>query len=323
MPLNLGFWRGPLSLILPGLCLALAIPFLDFPDRLMTLFTQGVTIWFIAGFSWLIVRTLAMAREMILSRFDIKASDNLEARRVSTQIKVFERILVTIVIVLTIALMLMTFQTVRQIGVSILASAGVIGLVIGFAAQKSIATILAGLQIAITQPIRLEDAVLIEDELGWIEEITLTFVVVKLWDQRRLIVPITHFIEQPFQNWTRTSAELIGSVFVYADYSLPVPAVRAELMRIVRSTDLWDGRVCNLKVTNVTSEGLEIRALASAANSSRTWDLRCYVRERLVEFIKEHYPESLPRTRINLSRKRSFQFGNETLEVSPAVTSGD
>jgi small-conductance mechanosensitive channel len=148
----------------------------------------------------------------------------------------------------------------------------------------------------------LEDSVLVEGEWGWIEEITLTFVVVKLWDQRRLIVPITNFIEKPFQNWTRSASELIGSVFIYADYSLPVAEVRAELARIVETTDLWDGRVCNLQVTNVTDKGVELRALASAADASQTWDLRCYVREQLVEFIKERFPETLPQTRINLDR---------------------
>jgi small-conductance mechanosensitive channel len=288
-------------MIAPGLCLAFTIPFMDLTGRPAAFLTQGVKLWLIAAFSWFTIRTIAMAREMILSRFDVNVSDNLEARRVSTQIKVLERVLVTIVVTLTVALMLMTFQTVRQVGVSILASAGLIGLVIGFAAQKSLAAILAGLQIAITQPVRLGDAVLVENEWGWIEEITLTFVVVKLWDQRRLIVPITHFLDKPFQNWTRTSAELIGSVFIYADYSLPVPEVRSELQRVVRGTDLWDGRVCNLQVTNVTQQGVELRALASAADSSQTWDLRCYVREQMLDFIKGRFPESLPRTRIKLS----------------------
>lgn len=301
--LNLGYWRGPLAAILPALCLALSTPLLNLPGRTAIIFGKGLSLWLIAAFSWLIVRTIAMAREIILSRFDVEATDNLEARRISTQIRVFERVLVSVVVVLTIALMLMTFQTVRQIGLSILASAVVIGLVIGFAVQRSLATILGGLQIAITQPIRLEDAVLVEGEWGWIEEITLTFVVVKLWDQRRLIVPITHFIEKPFQNWTRTASELKGSgVFIYADYCLSIPEVRSELQRVVRSTDLWDGRVCNLQVTNVTNEGVELRALASAADSSQTWDLRCYIREHILDFIKNNFPESLPRTHIKLSR---------------------
>ena len=323
LPLNLAFWRGPVAVILPGLAVGLAIPFLDLPVRVTTRLSQALTIWLIGGFSWLIVRTIAMAREMVDSRLDVQASDNLSARRVATQIKVFERILVTIVIVVTIALMLMTFQTVRQIGVSILASAGVIGLAIGFAAQKSLATILAGLQIAITQPIRIEDAVMIDGNFGRIEEITLTFVVVRLFDQKRMIVPITEFIEKPFQNWTRTSSELVGTVFIYTDYSLPVQAVRAELERIVSSTDLWDGRVCKLQVTNISNEGMELRALASAVDSSHAWDLRCLIRERIVEYIKDHFPESLPRTRVNLDRQSEAQSGNGNFHVSPAIASGD
>ena len=319
LPLNLGFWQGPLRVILPGICLAIAVPFLDFPARATSLLIQGITLWLIGGFSWLIIRTIAMAREMILSRFDVGVKDNLGARRVSTQIRVFERVLVSVVVVLTIALMLMTFQSVRQIGVSILASAGAVGLVMGFAAQKSLTAILAGLQIAITQPVRLGDAVLVEGEFGSIEEITLTFVVVKLWDQRRLIVPITHFIEKPFQNWTRSASQLVGSVFIYTDYSLPVPEVRAELDRIVRGTNLWDGRVCKLQVTNVTSEGLELRALASAGDSAQTWDLRCHVREQIVEFIKDRFPESLPRTRINLGRRHESQHGKTEARVASSM----
>ena len=301
LPLNLEYWRGPLRIIMPALCLALSTPLLHLPDWLTIGLRHALTLLLIGASSWLIVRTIGMIREMILSRFDLDASDNLKARSISTQIKVFERICVVIVVLVTLALMLTTFQSVRQIGVSILASAGLIGLVIGFAAQKSLATVLAGLQIAITQPIRLDDAVLVEGEWGLIEEITLTFVVVKIWDQRRLIVPITHFIDKPFQNWTRTTSELIGSVFIYADYFLPVPEVRSELQRIVSDTELWDGRVCNLQVTNVSKEGVELRALASAADSSQTWDLRCHIREKVLEFIKRRFPESLPRTRISLA----------------------
>ena len=196
--------------------------------------------------------------------------------------------------------MLMTFESVRQLGTSILASAGIAGIVVGFAAQRSIATLLAGFQIAMTQPIRLDDVVIVENEWGRIEEITLTYVAVRIWDQRRLILPITYFIEQPFQNWTRTSADILGTVFLYVDYRAPLDAIRAELDRILQASPSWDGKVKGLQVTNAQEQTLEIRALASAADASLAWDLRCEVREKLVQFLQRHHPESLPRIRAEL-----------------------
>jgi small-conductance mechanosensitive channel len=187
------------------------------------------------------------------------------------------------------------------LGTAILASAGIVGLVIGFATQKTVSTVLAGLQIAITQPIRVDDVVIVESEWGRIEEITLTYVVVRLWDLRRLVVPIPYFIEKPFQNWTRVSADLLGTVFIYADYTLPVQRIREELHSILRASDLWDGRVWGLQVTGKTERAVELRALMSAPDASSAWDLRCKVREELLEFIQKNYPESLPRLRAELA----------------------
>jgi small-conductance mechanosensitive channel len=163
--------------------------------------------------------------------------------------------------------------------------------------------LLAGIQIALTQPIRLQDAVIVEGEWGWIEEITTTYVVVKIWDLRRLILPLTYFVERPFQNWTRTTANLLGSVFLYVDYSVPVDEVRAELRRILESTDRWLGEVCVLQVTDAREQTVELRALADAKDSGVAWDLRCLIRERLIAFIKERYPHALPRTRVALERE--------------------
>ena len=203
-----------------------------------------------------------------------------------------------LIVIVAVSAVLMSFDTVRQIGISLLASAGVAGIIIGIAAQKSIATLIAGIQIAVTQPIRIDDVVIVEGEWGRIEEITLTYVVVRIWDQRRLVVPISYFLEQPFQNWTRTSSELIGSVYLYTDYSVDIEAVRRQLGSIVRATPLWDKRVENLQVTAATDKGLELRALVSASNASEVWDLRCLVRERLLDYLQKHHPESLPRVRI-------------------------
>ena len=194
----------------------------------------------------------------------------------------------------------MSFDSIRSIGVSLLTSAGIAGIIIGLAAQKAIATLLAGIQIALTQPIRIEDVVIIEGEWGWIEEITLTYVVVRIWDKRRLVVPTTYFIENTFQNWTRNSSEILGTVFIYTDYEIPFEKLREELTRLLQGSSLWDRKTNVLQVTDATDRSVEIRALMSAKDSPTAWDLRVYVREQLIVFIKENYPESLPKSRVSL-----------------------
>jgi small-conductance mechanosensitive channel len=210
----------------------------------------------------------------------------------------------------------MTFSKVRQLGTSILASAGIVGIIVGIAAQRSIATLLAGFQIAITQPIRLDDVVIVENEWGRIEEITLTYVVVRIWDLRRLVVPITYFLEKPFQNWTRVSADLLGTVFIYVDYTVPVQAVREKLRGILEHSTQWDGQVCVLQVTNTTEHTVELRALMSAVDSSSAWELRCHVREKLVEFIQKNYPESLPKLRTDLKQPWGSEIPTQNSHVT-------
>ena len=248
--------------------------------------------------AWLLIAIVLAAKRMILSKYDIKQKDNLRARKLHTQFNVLQNIIVTIIVILGVGIALMTFDQVKQLGTSILASAGVAGIIIGFAAQKSIATVLAGFQIAMTQPIRIDDVVIVENEWGRIEEITLTYVVVLIWDQRRLVIPITYFIEKPFQNWTRENSMIWGTVFIYTDYTMPVQALREELTRLVKGTDLWDGKINVLQVTNATESTMEIRALVSAVDSPTAWDLRVYLREKLIEFIQKEYPESLPKSRV-------------------------
>jgi small-conductance mechanosensitive channel len=239
--------------------------------------------------------------DLILNQYDIDLKDNLEARRIHTQIQILKKVVIVVVGVLALAAALMTFEKVRQLGTTLLASAGIVGIIVGLAAQKSISTLFAGIQMAITQPIRIDDVVIVENEWGRIEEITLTYVVVRIWDLRRLIVPITYFLEKPFQNWTRISADLLGTVFLYVDYTVPVEAVRAEMKRIVESSPLWDKRVCALQVTNATERTVELRALMSAADSSSAWELRCDVREKLIGFIRQNYPDGLPKVRAELT----------------------
>ena len=223
------------------------------------------------------------------------------ARAIHTQVVVLRKVAVTTIGVFTAASMLMVFESVRQFGASILASAGIAGIIVGLAAQRSIATLLAGFQIAVTQPIRVDDVVIVENEWGRIEDITLTYVVVRVWDLRRLVLPITYFIERPFQNWTRSSADILGTVFLHVDYDVPLDALRGELTRILSESPYWDRKVNVLQVTDARERTLEIRALMSAADASLAWDLRCEVREKLVQFLQQHYPGSLPKVRASLT----------------------
>jgi small-conductance mechanosensitive channel len=252
--------------------------------------------------AWLATCAVRVVEEGVLRHFDASVKDNLTARRVHTQIKLFRQVVLLIIMIITASVILMMFDQLRVIGVSLLASAGIAGMILGFSAQKVLGNLLAGIQIAITQPIRLGDVLIVENEWGWVEEITLTYVVVKIWDLRRLVIPISHFLEKPFQNWTRTSADILGTVFIYADYTIPIDKLREELTRILQSTDLWDGKVNGLQVTDAKEHTLELRALMSAADSPKAWDLRCLVREKLVTFVQEHYPQCLPKFRTELKQ---------------------
>ncbi len=292
----------PFWFLFTGLCLLAAQPLIDFNANTANIISHIFIIWIIIAVTWLSSRIISFIKIIILNRYRIETKDNLKARRINTRLGVIQRILTVIIIILGLSAILITFQKVRQIGVSILASAGVMGIIIGFAAQRSLSNLIAGIQIAITQPIRIDDVVVVEDEWGWIEEITLTYVVVRLWDKRRLVLPITYFIENAFQNWTRRTSDLLGSVFIYTDYSLPIEKVREELKNIVSLTPLWDGHVVKLQVTNMTEKTIEMRALVSAASSPELWDLRCFVREKLIDFLQKQYPDCLPRVRIEKTK---------------------
>ena len=255
----------------------------------------GVCLFAIAG--WTAVSAVHIVSDLYLSRFRIDVEDNLNARKQVTQVRILRRVADTMIVLLALGAGLMTFESVRQYGVSIFASAGAAGLVLGFAARPVLENLIAGIQIAVTQPIRIDDAVVIEGEWGWIEEITGTYVVIRIWDWRRLIVPLSYFIQNPFTNWTRETASIIGTVFLHADYTLPVDDLRNHLQEIVKDMPLWDGKVSVIQVTDATARTIEIRALVSARTSPEAWDLRCDVRERLVAWIRETHPESLPQVR--------------------------
>ncbi|CAB3750706.1 mechanosensitive ion channel family protein [Paraburkholderia humisilvae] len=255
----------------------------------------------IAAITWLSVRTAAAIGEAIIAAHPLDTADNLHARRIHTQARVLARSVMVVIVIVGIGAALMTFPNVRQIGASLLASAGVAGLVAGIAARPVLGNLIAGLQIALSQPIRLDDVVVIQGEWGRIEEITGTYVSVRLWDQRRLIVPLQWFIENPFQNWTRSNAQIIGSVFMFVDYRMPLAPLRDELARLVETAPEWDGRVQVLQVTDATDRAMQLRVLVSSGDSGLNWDLRCRVREGLVSFVQQHYPQYLPRSRADLA----------------------
>ena len=296
-------YREPIRWIMILIGVRLVLPLYEISEDVLDFSKQIFSLALIVLVSWTIVRSTYVLDDYIFQRFNLDVKDNLKARKIHTQLNVLKRIVIAIVCILALGSILMTFEKVRQLGTTILASAGIVGIIVGLAAQKTIGTFIAGLQIAFTQPIRIDDVVIVEGEWGRIEEITLTYVVVKIWDLRRLVVPITYFIEKPFQNWTRVTADLLGSVFLYVDYTVCIEAVREELQKILKESQHWDGKVCVLQVTNTSERTVELRALMSAADAPTAWNLRCEVREKLVAFIQKNYPHALPKLRAEFEKQ--------------------
>ncbi len=292
--------RGPMRLIFPLVGILLVLPGSRIPGFLMGPIRHAIGIGLIISAAWLLVALVGVLDDLVSARYPLDVRNNLAARRVRTQIDVLRRIVIVVVAIVTAGVVLMTFPSIRHIGDSLLASAGLAGLIVGLAARPALSNLIAGVQLALTEPIRIDDVVIIDGEWGWVEEIRTTYVVVRIWDLRRLVVPLSYFIEKPFQNWTRRTADLLGTVFIYADYSLPIGEVRRELQKILESSGKWDGKVCALEVTNASERTVELRALMSAPDSSTAWDLRCYVREKLIELLRERYPECLPRARAEI-----------------------
>jgi len=249
--------------------------------------------------AWLFSKILPITEIVILARLEKAGAEDIIKRKVMTQFDVFKRIVYFLIIIIALATMLMTFEGAQKIGMSILASAGVAGIVVGMSAKNTLSTVFSGIQFAITQPIRLDDVVIVENEWGRIEEITLTYVVVRIWDERRLIVPIDHFLSKPFQNWTRNQTEIMGTAFIHADYTVPVEIIRQEAQRIVseEGKELWDGRYCGLQVTDTSPDSVELRVLVTASDAAKCWDLRCLIRENLIDFMQRNHPDALPKRR--------------------------
>jgi len=281
------------------------LPLLKLPIHLADFTRHILSLFIIASVAWLLIRLVKVFEDFFLEKYNLGTQDNLTARKIHTQTRIINKIFVVIILIISVSAMLMTFEKVKLLGTSLLASAGIAGIIIGFAAQRSIATFFAGLQIAVTQPIRIDDVVIVENEWGRIEEITLTYVVVRIWDLRRLVLPITYFTEKPFQNWTRITSDILGTVFIYVDYTASVQKIRDKFFEVVEKSQLWDGKVRVLQVTNTTERTMELRALMSASDASKAWTLRCEVREKLVDYIQTNYPDALPKVRGQLFKDES------------------
>lgn len=289
----------PLNSFVPLLTLNALLPFLIHEASYVGYFKRLLEILLIISFSNVLLNTIKIFEDYVYHTYDFKKADNLEERKIQTQLRFIRKLVGAFIVIITVAVVLLTFDNVRKIGAGLLTGVGIGGIIIGFAAQKSLGNLLAGFQIAFTQPIRIDDVLVVEGEWGRVEDITLTYVVLNIWDQRRLILPITYFIEKPFQNWTRTTAQLLGTVMLYVDYTCPVESVRTELNRLLTTTDLWDKRVAVLQVSDAKETTMELKVILSAADSGKIGDLRAYIREKLIIFIQENYGTALPKLRVS------------------------
>ena len=290
--------RGPSRLALLLFALAVTVPAAPVDDNVGDLLSKLLLLTTIGLLGWMAITAIHIAADLYLMRFRIDVADNLLARKHVTQMRILLRAADTLVTVVTVGFALMTFESVRQYGISLFASAGVAGLVIGLALRPLLSNLLAGVQLAITQPIRIDDVVIVENEWGWIEEITSTYVVVRIWDLRRLIVPLTYFIEKPFQNWTRENAAILGPVILHLDYRAPIDAIREQAKAICEASPDWDRKVCGVQVTDTRESTVEVRVLVSASTAGQAWNLRCEMREKLIAFLQREHPQALPRRRL-------------------------
>jgi small-conductance mechanosensitive channel len=293
--------RSASRLALLILAMIIVIPVAPVESDTAALMARLLLIAIMGLIGWAAIIAIRITADLYLQRFRIDTADNLLARKHFTQVRVLQRTVDVLVVIITIGAALMTFESVRQYGVSLFASAGVAGIVAGLAARPVLSNLFAGVQLAMTQPIRIDDAVIVENEWGTIEEITSTYVVVKLWDWRRMIVPLSYFIEKPFQNWTRENSALIGSAYIYVDYRAPVGVIRKKLEDIVSESQHWDRQVVTLQVTDAKQDTIELRCLASANSAGHAFSLRCEIREKLVDFLQKEHPDALPRRRAEVT----------------------
>ncbi len=290
----------PMQFVMPVAATYLVSDALPIPVGILDAVRHLLSLALIGALCWLTLRLIRVFDDVVVAHYVVSVRDNFRARTIRTQVVLMQRVLTSGILLATIAAMLMTFPNVRNLGAGLFASAGVAGLVIGMAARPALANLLAGVQVALTEPVRIDDVVIVEGEYGRVEEVTTSYVIVQIWDKRRLVVPLTYFIEKPFQNWTRTTTDLLGTIFLYTDYLAPVEEIRKELERVVRASKLWDGAVWNLQVTDTKDRMLELRCMVSAIDSPTLWDLRVEVREKMIRFLQEKYPQSLPVMRTEI-----------------------
>nr|WKN36441.1 mechanosensitive ion channel [Tunicatimonas sp. TK19036] len=300
-------------LFFPLLVFWLLQPIVLLPEPFDDIVQKTTQALFFISVGWILLKSVNVLEDMAYVYYQEERGDQLRERKVRTQLQFLKRIMGVIIFILVLASVLLTFDEVREVGATLLTSAGVAGIIIGVAAQKSLANLLAGLQIAITQPIKIDDAVIVEGEWGNIEEITLTYVVVRIWDKRRIVLPITYFIEKPFQNWTRSSSELTGAIMLYVDYSLPVESLREQLSIILSEEPLWDKQVNVIQVVDTTERTMVLRVLVSSNDASNTWTLRCSVREKLINYIRENHPDALPKSRLTFLDEPPADMETKTL----------
>ncbi len=284
------------------LALSAGLRAIALPDRVAELWAIGSRMLFVILVGWLVLNVMRAVRTILEQHSDITVADNLRARRQHTRLRILYRIAQSVIAFVIIALVLMTIPGVRSVGITLMASAGLVGLAVGAAAQPALKNLIAGVQMAFSEPIRLDDVVIVEGEWGRIEDISLAFVVVKIWDDRRLVVPVSYFLEKPFQNWTRRTSDLLGTVFIYVDPTADVERIRAKLDEVVHANARWDKRVCILQVTDHRADAMELRCLVSAHNASQAFDLRCEVREAMLHFLRAEMPEALTRTRARIEQ---------------------
>lgn len=295
--------RWPARVTTALVALLLAVPLLRLDAEVVATVRHAIVIGIILAIAALLIRGTRVLEDNLVAQIDLDVRDNLGARRRLTQVLVLRRVVTVVIVVLAAAAVLLTFEEGRSIGASVLASAGVAGLLAGIAGRTTIGNMVAGLQIVLAEPIRLEDVVVVEGEWGHVQEITLTYVVVRLWDRRRLILPTSYFVENPFENWTRESAQVIGSVSLFLDPHAPIEGLRVELDRILHDSERWDGEVSVLQVIDATEQTIHVRALMSAEDAPTAWDLRCEVREHLIRWLRDEHPEALPQTRVLMRRR--------------------
>ncbi len=309
--------RGPSRLIVAVAAFAIALANVSLSARVDRDVSHVTVIAMTAAIAWLLIRLTYVVEDVLLDRYRLDTADNLRSRRIHTQVQVLRRVTVAAVIVVAFAIMLLSFSRVRAAGAGLLASAGLVGIFAGFAAKPVTTNLIAGVQIAITQPIRVDDVVVIDGHWGRVEEISLTNVIVRIWDMRHLVLPISYLVSNPFENWTRDSAAILGWVHLEVDYSAPVAEVRGELHNILRSSPEWDGVTWNLQVTGATPSTLQLRALMSAPDSTASWNLQCKVREELISFLKSQHPYALPRIRAEIDTPHQPDQPSSSSHPSP------